>query len=74
MVALGLREPRRLGVEQLHIGAVERESVDALTARLLSVPGVIEVVVVAEERIAWLRVDRRCLDRSSLHALSSTPS
>jgi len=74
VVALGLREPRRLGVEPFHIGAVECESVDALTARLLSVPGVIEVVVVAEERIAWLRVDRRCLDRSSLHALSSTTS
>ena len=72
LVALGLREPRRLSVEQLPIGAVERESVDALTTRLLAVPGVIEAVVVAEERIAWLRVDRRRLDRSSLHALSST--
>ena len=72
LIAMGLREPRRLSVEQLAIGAVERESVEALTARLLSVPGVIEAVVVAEERIAWLRVDRRVLDRSSLHAFSST--
>ena len=74
LLALGLREPRRLSVEQLPIGAVERESVDALTARLLAVPGVIEAVVVAEQRIAWLRVDRRHLDRSSLHALSSAAS
>ena len=74
LIAMGLREPRRLSVEQLAIGAVERESVEALTARLLSVPGVIEAVVVAEERIAWLRVDRRVLDRSSLHAFSSTGS
>ena len=74
LIAIGLREPRRLSVEQLPIGAVERESVDALTARLLAVPGVIEAVVVAEEDIAWLRVDRRHLDRSSLRALSSTAS
>ena len=72
LIAIGLREPRRLSVEQLHIGAVERDSVDTLTARLLAVPGVIEAVVVVEERTAWLRVDRRRLDRSSLHALSST--
>ena len=72
LIAIGLREPRRLSVEQLHIGAVERDSVDTLTARLLAVPGVIEAVIVVDERTAWLRVDRRRLDRDSLHALSST--
>lgn len=74
LIALGLREPRRLSVEQLPVGVVERDSVDALTTRLLAVPGVVEAVVVAEERIAWLRVDRRILDRSSLHAFSPTGS
>ena len=74
LIALGLREPRRLSVERLPVGAVERDAVDALTARLLAIPGVIEAVVVAEERIAWLRVDRRLLDRGALHALSSTGS
>ena len=72
LIATGLRQPRRLSVEQLRIGAVEREAAEALTARLLAVPGVVEAVVVVEERIAWLRVDRRDLDRSSLRALSST--
>ena len=71
LIAAGLRQPRRLSVERLRIGAVEAEAVDALTARLLAVPGVIEAVVVADEGIAWLRVDRRNLDRSSLRAFSS---
>lgn len=71
LIALGQREPRRLSVERLPVGDVEGDSVDALTARLLAVPGVVEAVVIAEERIAWLRVDRRILDRSSLHAVSS---
>ena len=74
LIAIGLREPRRLSVEQLPIGAVDSGSVDALTVRLLAVPGVIEAVVVAEERVVWLRVDRRLLDRSSLHAFSATGS
>ena len=74
LIATGLRQPRRLSVEQLRIGVVEREAAEALTARLLAVPGVVEAVVVAEERIAWLRVDRRDLDRSSLRAFSSTTS
>ena len=73
-IAIGLRQPRRLNLEQFHVGAVERESVEALTARLLAVPGVVEAVVVAEERIAWLRVDRRHLDRPALRALSSIAS
>ena len=74
LIAIGLREPRRLSVEQLRIGAVDSESADALTVRLLAVPGVIEAVVVAEERVAWLRVDHRLLDRGSLHAFSATGS
>ena len=74
LIAIGLREPRRLSVERLPIGPIDRDSVETLTARLLAVPGVIEAVVVAEDRIVWLRVDRRHLDRSSLHALSSTGS
>ena len=71
LIASGLRQPRRLSVEQLRVGAVESHAVDALTARLLAIPGVIEAVVVADEGIAWLRVDRRHLDRSSLRAISS---
>ena len=68
LIAVGLREPPRLSVEQLPIGPVERDAVETLTARLLAVPGVIEAVVEADQRIAWLRVDRRQLDRTSLHA------
>ena len=74
LIAAGLRQPRRLSVEQLRIGAVEREAVDALTARILAVPGVVEAVVVAEERTAWLRVDHQRLDRPALRAISPTAS
>ena len=71
LIATGLRQPRRLSVEQLRVGVVESESVDALTAQLLAVPGVVEAVVVVEDGIAWLRVDLGQLDRRSLRALSS---
>ena len=74
LIAFGLRQPRRLSVEQFHIDAVEREAVEALTARLLAVPGVVEAVVVAEERTAWIRVDRLRLDRPALRAISPSAS
>ena len=74
LIAFGLRQPRRLSVEQFHIDVVEREAVEALTARLLAVPGVVEAVVVAEERTAWIRVDRLRLDRPALRAISPSAS
>ena len=70
LIAAGLRQPGRFSVEQLRLGAVGGESADALTARLLAVPGVIEAVVVMEEGAAYLRVDRRHLDRRALRAIS----
>ena len=74
LIALGLRQPRRLSVERLSIAAAGPEAADALTARLLAVPGVVEAVVVAEEQIAWIRVDRLQLDRSALRAVSPSAS
>ena len=74
LIALGLRQPRRLSVERLSIAAAGPEAVEALTARLLAVPGVVEAVVVAEEQIAWIRVDRLQLDRSALRAISPSTS
>ena len=73
-VALGLRQPRRLSVEQLRIEAAGPGAAEALAARLLAVPGVVEAVVVAEERTAWIRVDRLRLDRPALRAISPSAS
>ena len=74
LIALGLRQPRRLSVERLRIEAVGPGSAEALTARLLTVPGVVEAVVVVEERTAWIRVDRLRLDRPALRAISPSAS
>jgi hypothetical protein len=45
-----------------------------LTVRLLSVAGVAEAVVIAEDGIAYLKVDLRHLDQEALRAFSATPS
>lgn len=67
-VAAGMRVPRRLANQLLSIGPVDGEAAAALAARLLTVPGVAEAVVVAEEGVAYLKVDRAVLDPRALDA------
>jgi MFS family permease len=67
-VASGMRSPRHLSNELLSVGPVDRDGAAALTARLLAVPGVAEAVVVTEEGVAYLKVDRAVLDRRALDA------
>jgi len=44
---------------------------DQAASRLRSVPGVLEAVVVAEQRLALLKVDNKLLDEDALTALSA---
>ncbi len=45
---------------------------DDLADRLLAIAGVAEAVVVAEDGIAYLKVDRKRLDQEALRAFSAT--
>jgi len=69
-VAAGMRNPRPLTTHLLRVGAVDETSVAELVARLTAVSGVAEAVVVPEDGIAYLKVDRRRLDREALRAFS----
>jgi MFS family permease len=68
-IALGMRPPRRLSNELRGLG--ERGATDAaeLSRRLLGVAGVVEAVVVPDEGVAYLKVDRQRLDRAALDAI-----
>ena len=65
-VASSMRPPRRLSNELRALGAAARAGAAELTQRLQGVPGVAEVVVVPEEGMAYLKVDKRRLDRAAL--------
>ena len=72
LVSAGMRNPLPLSTHLLNLGEVSEQASDELTAKLLSVTGVAEAVVVAEDGIAYLKVDRKRLDREALRAFSVT--
>jgi MFS family permease len=71
-LSAGMRNPLALSTHLLNLGEVSEQKAEELTARLLKVAGVAEAVVVAEDGIAYLKVDRRNLDREALRAFSVT--
>lgn len=69
IVALPMRAPRQVSSQVVRVGARGAEDPDAVQRLLLDIPGVEEAVVVAEEGLAYLKVDNRRLDSARLHAL-----
>jgi MFS family permease len=72
LVSAGMRNPLPLSTHLLNLGEVSEQMADDLAARLLAIAGVAEAVVVAEDGIAYLKVDRKRLDREALRAFSAT--
>ncbi len=69
LVVVGtMRQPRYLSSRLLRIG--RGVSADTLAARLLKLPGVAEALVVAEEGVAYLKVDSRAYDPEAAQVLA----
>ena len=71
-VAAGMRNPPPISTYLLKLGPVSPQEAEATEARLLAVTGVAEAVIVVEDGVAYLKVDRRVLDRAALRAISTT--
>lgn len=67
LVALGMSNPRYLSSQLLKVGPLSDGEADALSTRLTDVPGVAEAVVVAEDGVAYLKVDKEILDPTALN-------
>lgn len=61
-----MKNPRYLSKEMLDIGMINEDGAALLANRLAKVPGVAEAVVVAEDGIAYLKVDKHLLDTAAL--------
>jgi hypothetical protein len=53
------------------VGEVSEEEAHHLSQQLAAVAGVAEAVVIAEEGVAYLKVDQHILDEAALHELSA---
>ena len=69
-VAAGMRRPRYLSSYLLRVGALDDGAAQRLAARLTQVRGVAEAVVIAEDGVAYLKVDQRALDEDALGEFS----
>lgn len=69
--AAGMRATRTLSSQLLRVGEVDEADARSLAQALLAVPGVADAVVVAEEGVAYLKVDRKRLDRDALMAYAA---
>jgi hypothetical protein len=70
-VALPMHPALHLSARLVHVGLLDAGAVQGLTARIAAVRGVVEAVVVAEEGVAYLKVDTRVFDEGSLREFSN---
>ncbi len=71
LVAWTMANPRHLSSYLLNVGRLNDSEAHQLTLRLGEIPGVAEAAIVAEEGIAYLKVDRQILDEEALRACSA---
>ncbi len=72
--ALTMRRPRYLSSYLLNVGRMDAERARDMVVELTRVRGVAEAVVIAEEGVAYLKVERNALDQERLREFSVTPA
>jgi predicted MFS family arabinose efflux permease len=66
LAAFAMKPPRHLSSLLLNVGGLNTDQASRLSLRLLRIPGVAEAVVLAEDGVAYLKVDKEKLDRAAL--------
>lgn len=74
IAAWGMVKPSHLSNSLLRVGDVDDRQASLLVEKLLAVPGVEEAVVIAEDGIAYLKVDSKLLDRDALDDFAVKPN
>jgi predicted MFS family arabinose efflux permease len=70
LAAATMQKPKYLASYVLEVGHQDQASAGDLAARLMGVPGVVEAVVIANEGMAYLKIDKHALDEVALNAFS----
>ena len=66
LLAASMRNPRYLSSHLLQVGVVDAQRARVLAQRFTQVRGVAEAVVIGEEGVAYLKVDKHALDEQGL--------
>jgi hypothetical protein len=73
LAAATMAQPSYLTTRLVPITGGQAGNAESLAAKLRQVPGVAEAVVIAEEKVAYLKVDSRCFDAAMAEALAGAP-
>lgn len=71
LVLLGFQQPRHLSSRIFTLPQLDAAALDEFKQRLVSLPGVIEVVFLAQENTGYLKLDQQELDAEALAQLLS---
>ena len=72
LIAFGMRNPHGLATQLVKVGVMTQDQAVRLAERYSSITGVREAVVVAEEGIAYLRVEKQRFDSDSLKSVDTS--
>ncbi|MGD8711837.1 MAG: MFS transporter, partial [Thiohalophilus sp.] len=72
LLVLTMRQPAYYSSQMLNVGQMSEQQAASLVRELTAVPGVMEAIIIAEEGIAYLKVDKPRLDQSALFSYSVT--
>jgi MFS family permease len=73
VAAATMAQPSYLTTRLLPLGDGRASNPESLAAKLRQVPGVAEAVVIAEEKLAYLKVDAKTFDAAMAQSLAGTP-
>lgn len=71
VLAFSMKPPRYLSSVLVNVGALPGSEATSLTRHLLCIPGVAEAVVLEDDGVAYLKVEKEALDRDKLRTLLS---
>ncbi len=69
LIAVWMKPPKPVSSLLIHIGDIDSKQAMFLAGKLRKAPGVLEAVVVADEGVAYLKIDRQRLDRNRIQAI-----
>jgi MFS family permease len=70
-LALTMPPPRYLSSHMINLGSLDKSRASDICSRLKQIPGVAEAVVLAEDGVAYLKVDKTLLDMAALEPFSA---
>lgn len=70
VAAAGMAQPSYLTTRVVPTGEVQANDAERLAARLRKLPGVVEAVVIADEKLAYLKVDSKAYDAVMTQAVA----